>query len=289
MREIPFLKLIERIETATGLDPTVHKVKGVVDTVIGPQWLRDALHGVWVGHALHPIAVQVPIGAWMSAAILDLMPHTNRASRALVGVGTVAAIPTAVSGYVDWSRLHHRQQRVGIVHSGANLVATGLYAASFLQRTRGHHGSGKVLSFSGLAVASAAAFLGGHLSYRQAAGVNHAADVVDLFPAGWHGIGSLDDLAEGKMVRRTVGEMPLIVYRRGEHVMVLTDTCSHLSGPLSDGTLVAGDEPCVECPWHGSRFSLISGDVVRGPATANQPRFDTRVVAGTVEVHLPEG
>jgi nitrite reductase/ring-hydroxylating ferredoxin subunit len=123
--------------------------------------------------------------------------------------------------------------------------------------------------------------------------VNHAADIVDRFPRGWHAIGSLADLAEGRLVRRTVGELLLVVYRRGEHVMVLSDTCSHLSGPLSDGRLVvgeltAGDEPCVECPWHGSTFSLISGDVVRGPATAHQPRFDTRVIAGTVEVHLPE-
>ncbi len=60
-----------------------------------------------------------------------------------------------------------------------------------------------------------------------------------------------------------------------------------LPGPLSDGKLVVGDEPCVECPWHASTFSPTSGDVVRGPATANQPRFDTRV-AGTVEVLLPE-
>lgn len=289
MREIPVLKLIERLESAASLDPVIDRVKGVVDAVIRPNWLRDTLHGVWIGHPLHPIAVQVPVGMWMSAAVLDLMPRTTRGARVLVGVGAAAAIPSALAGYADWVRLHDRQLRVGLVHSAANLVGTGLYAASFVQRARGRHSSGKALSFAGLAFVSASAFLGGHLSYRQAAGVNRAADIADRFPRGWHPIGSLADLAEGGLVRRTVGELPLVVYRRGEHVMVLSDTCSHLSGPLSDGTIVAGDEPCVECPWHGSTFSLISGDVVRGPATANQPRFDTRVVAGTVEVHLPEG
>jgi len=288
MREVPFFKLIQRLETAAALDPVIRRVKGVVDAVIRPQWLRDTLHGVWVGHPLHPIAVQVPVGAWMSAGILDLLPRTHRGARVLVGVGVAAAIPTALAGYTDWARLHDRQLRVGIVHSAASLVATGLYAASFLQRARGHHSSGKVLSFTGLAFMSAAAFLGGHLSYRQGAGVNHAADILDRFPRGWHSIGKLADLDEGRLMRRSVGELPLVVYRRGEHVMVLSDACSHLSGPLSDGKLVVGDEPCVACPWHASTFSLISGDVVRGPATANQPRFDTRVVAGTVEVHLPK-
>jgi len=121
-------------------------VRGVVDGVIRPQWLRDTLHGVWVEHALHPVAVQVPIGAWISAALLDLMPRTTRAARLLVGVGAAAALPTALAGCADWARLHDRQLRVGIVHAAANLVATGLCAASFVQRARGHHGSGKALS-----------------------------------------------------------------------------------------------------------------------------------------------
>ncbi|MET3767679.1 nitrite reductase/ring-hydroxylating ferredoxin subunit [Marisediminicola sp. UYEF4] len=166
--------------------------------------------------------------------------------------------------------------RVGIVHSAANLVATGLFAASFVQRARGRHGSGKVLSFTGLAFVSAAAFPGGHLSYRQAAGMNRAADIVDRFPRGWHAIGALSDLAEGRLIRCTVGELLLVVYRRGEHVMVLSDTCSHLSGPLSDGSLASGErtasaEPCVECPWHGSTFPLISGDVVAAPRPHTSP------------------
>ncbi|MGO4383052.1 Rieske (2Fe-2S) protein [Specibacter sp. RAF43] len=71
-------------------------------------------------------------------------------------------------------------------------------------------------------------------------------------------------------------------------VGVLSNECSHLSGPLDQGRVVGrGGESCVECPWHGSRFSLGTGEVVRGPATAPQARFTARVMNGGVEVCLP--
>jgi nitrite reductase/ring-hydroxylating ferredoxin subunit len=76
--------------------------------------------------------------------------------------------------------------------------------------------------------------------------------------------------------------------RRGQHVDVLSNHCSHLSGPLSDGefTIDAG-QGCVVCPWHGSTFRLADGAVVHGPATAPQQRFETRISAGVVQARLP--
>ncbi|OUD86582.1 3-phenylpropionate/cinnamic acid dioxygenase ferredoxin subunit [Clavibacter michiganensis subsp. michiganensis] len=73
-------------------------------------------------------------------------------------------------------------------------------------------------------------------------------------------------------------------------VDALSDTCSHLSAPLHEGEL--GTDPktgeaCVTCPWHDSVFSLTTGAVIHGPATAPQPRFETRVTGGLVEVRLP--
>jgi nitrite reductase/ring-hydroxylating ferredoxin subunit len=85
-----------------------------------------------------------------------------------------------------------------------------------------------------------------------------------------------------------VDEVPVLVVREpGDLVHVLADRCSHLSGPLSEGKLT--DDGCVECPWHGSLFRLADGENLRGPATAPQPVFDSRVTAeGQVEVRLPE-
>ncbi len=78
--------------------------------------------------------------------------------------------------------------------------------------------------------------------------------------------------------------MPLLVLRRGGTVNVLSDRCSHLSGPLHEGELEDG---CVVCPWHGSTFRLADGSVRRGPATAPVPAFDTRVSSGRVAGPAP--
>ncbi len=87
--------------------------------------LRDLLHGRQLGHPLHPALVQVPTGAWLSAAVLDLLPGTERAARTLVGVGVLAAAPATLSGWVDWAEQHERQPRTGVVHAASNVLAVG--------------------------------------------------------------------------------------------------------------------------------------------------------------------
>ena len=302
MKPLPALELVTRLEDADWLDPAAKKVRKVVKRVIRPKWARDVLHGVPIGHPVHPLAVQVPLGAWISAAVLDALPGNDRAAAVLIGVGTGTAVPSAVAGFTDWTQLHPQQQRVGLVHAAANITATSLYAASLVARAQGRRGSGKVLAYLGLAVVGAGGFLGGHLTYRQAAGVNHSEDVPHRFPSGWQPLAPLAELPEGKLHKIVVAEIPLLAYREAEDVRVLSDVCSHLSGPLHEGKLKGGrlqgvdnqdggpddgSDPCVVCPWHGSTFSLRTGEVQTGPATARQPRFETRVSDGLVEVCLP--
>lgn len=302
MKPLPALELVTRLEDAEWLDPVSKKVRKVVKRVIRPKWARDVLHGVPIGHPVHPLAVQVPMGAWISAAVLDALPGNDKASALLIGVGAGAAVPSAVAGFTDWTQLHPQQQRVGLVHAAANITATGLYAASLVARARGSRGGGKVLAYLGLAVVGAGGFLGGHLTYRQAAGVNHSEEIPHRFPSGWHPLAPLADLPDGKLHKIVVAEIPLLAYREGEAVSVLSDVCSHLSGPLHEGKVKGGGlrdtvdqnggpgdggDPCVVCPWHGSTFSLRTGEVQSGPATAKQPLFETRVSGGLVEICLP--
>jgi nitrite reductase/ring-hydroxylating ferredoxin subunit/uncharacterized membrane protein len=288
VREIKALKAVSHLEDAKALDPLIERVRAAVLTVLRPRALRDILHGVPVGHPVHPVAILVPAGSWISAGVLDLVPGAEKQSRLLVAVGVLSALPAAASGFADWTQLHKQQQRVGIIHSAANIVATGLYAISFVQRGRGHQTSGKLLGYAGLAIVSASGYLGGHLAYRQASGANHVEDVPHRFPSGWQNIGPLEGLPDGQLTKRVVDEVPLVVLRRGPFVDVLSNSCSHLSGPLDEGELTTTDgEQCVTCPWHGSTFSMRTGDVVEGPATSPQHRFETRIVADDVEVRLP--
>ena len=245
---------------------------------------RDGLHGRWLGHPVHPLAVQLPIGSWMSAAVLDLWPGRSREAGLLVGIGLAAAGPAALTGAVDWSELRRQQTRVGLVHAVANTAAVGLYGASLLCRLTGRSGAGRAYGFLGLTAVSLGGMLGGHLAYRQAAGANHAEEVPHVVSEGWHRIGAVDEFPVGEPVRRAVDDVPVLVVREiGGTFHALAERCSHLAGPLSEGTVADG---CVRCPWHGSVFRLSDGWNVRGPATAPQPAFDTRVVDGHVEVSL---
>ncbi|MFF2545141.1 Rieske (2Fe-2S) protein [Kitasatospora sp. NPDC058063] len=97
-------------------------------------------------------------------------------------------------------------------------------------------------------------------------------------------LGPVEDFPDGKPVRATAGELAVVVVREGEHCHALAEHCAHLSGPLSEGTLVEG---CLRCPWHGSTFRLRDGEVVHGPATAPQPVLETRVLSGHLEIRLP--
>ncbi|MFF0223802.1 Rieske 2Fe-2S domain-containing protein [Streptomyces sp. NPDC004629] len=246
---------------------------------------RDMLRGLWLGHPLHPVLVQLPIGSWSSAAVLDLFPGESRAARRLVAVGLAAAGPAALAGWVEWAEQRPRQARVGLVHAAANAAAVLAYAASWSARTKGRPVLGRALGYGGLTIATAGGLLGGHLAYRQAAGVNHAEAVPVLVEPGWHRVGTLDDFPVAEPVRRTAGEVALVVVQDAPGVLhALADRCSHMDGPLHEGKVMEG---CIECPWHGSRFRLADGTNVHGPATAPQPRFDCRVVAGeAVEVRL---
>jgi nitrite reductase/ring-hydroxylating ferredoxin subunit len=278
---------VTALEDATPLDRVAGPVRAGVQRLLGNRQVRDALNGVWLGHPLHPFLVQVPIGAYLSAAILDLLPGEGKAADTLIATGILATPPAAASGLADWSQMHEQQQRVGIVHAAANTVATVLYGASLVARGRGHRGAGKAWAMAGLGVLSFSGFLGGHLAFRQAAGANHAEAVPHQVPPGWHDLCALDDLAgDGQPQVKMLDTVPLLVVRRDDRIDVLSDRCSHLAGPLHEGRL-STDGSCITCPWHGSTFSLDDGSVRNGPATAPQHAFDVRVHNGRVEVRLP--
>ena len=91
------MRIVSELEQAKALDRLVGLGQRVARLVPkGP--LRDALHGVWLGHPLHPALAQVPTGAWLSATVLDVWPDSEQASRRLVLLGLAAAAPTALAG-----------------------------------------------------------------------------------------------------------------------------------------------------------------------------------------------
>lgn len=284
-RKTPLLSrpaaLAERIERAHALDPVISDLCDTVVKALPAGTRTDALHGVPFGQPAHPALVRLPLGCWMSAVLLESLPGTERASGVLIAAGIAGTAPAAATGLADWSALHRDQQRVGLVHAVCQASAATLFAGSLAARAAGRPGYGRLLSASGLAVASIGSYLGGHLALRLGAGTSHADQVSHLAGLGWHDLCDFGDLPDRRLVRRQLGYLSLLVYRDGPQVSVLSDRCSHLGGPLHQGRIVvARDSACVACPWHGSTFVIADGTVVHGPATARQPSFQTRVTDG---------
>jgi len=174
----PAVKLAKQVEEASALDPVVEAVRPVAAALIGSEGRRQLLHGDWMGHAVHPLMTDLPIGFWTSATVLDLVgdEESRPAARRLIGLGVLSALPTAITGWAEWAAIGRQQERrVGVVHAVANAVAIATYAASWKARRAGDHARGRNLALAGAAMASAGGFLGGHLVSARKVSTRHDA------------------------------------------------------------------------------------------------------------------
>jgi nitrite reductase/ring-hydroxylating ferredoxin subunit len=284
--------ILDRIADVPTFDKVIEPARRVVRAALRPQGLKDLLHGTWLGHSLHPVLVQVPVGSWLSAGLLDAIPPLRPAATVLIGTGVAAAVPASLAGAADWSEQDVGVRRLGALHAVANTTALGLYVGSLVARGRGRGTLGRVLSYTGLGIAGGSAAIGGHMSYAQSSGVSHSTTAARALTSDWIDLGPLDDLPEGRPALRT-GKgsgvaVPVAAVRRGAKVDVFIGACSHLSGPLYEGAVedVRGHE-CLVCPWHGSAFDLDSGAPRRGPAANPQEKLEVRMEAGRVMARLP--
>jgi nitrite reductase/ring-hydroxylating ferredoxin subunit/uncharacterized membrane protein len=264
-------------------EPLSKAVRGVY-AAAGPSGLqaKNLLHGVWLGHPLHPVFTDLPLGAWTTALALDAAagqdPGMRRAATFAMGVGLAGAAGAAVTGLTDWSETDGQSRRNGLIHGLLNVTATTLFAAAYALRRKDAHDGGRKCAWAGYAIALGAAYLGGDLVYRQRIGVTHADGEL---PEEFTPVIGDAALAESSMVRARAGGTDILLVRQHGRVCALIHSCAHLGGPLSEGTLKEGS---VVCPWHGSEFALDDGRVLNGPATHDQPCLAVRERDGRIEV-----
>jgi nitrite reductase/ring-hydroxylating ferredoxin subunit/uncharacterized membrane protein len=243
---------------------------------------KNALHGVWLGHPLHPVFTDVPVGAWTTALALDCSgdgdPGMRRAATFAFGVGLLGALGAAITGLTDWSETDGQSRRTGLVHGLLNIVATSLVATAYLQRRSDSNATGRACAWTGYGIAVASAYLGGDLVYGQRIGVTHAdqPSTDDFTP-----VANSAQLADNSMMKVRVGDADVLLVRQHGRVCALAHSCAHLGGPLSEGTLKDGS---VVCPWHGSEFALEDGHVLNGPSTHDQPCYEVRESGGRIEI-----
>lgn len=273
----------ERIESSPALERPARALSDAARRLLPPGRRKDALTGTWLGHALHPLLTDFPLGMWMSGSVLDLFGGAGAAphARRLVGLGVVAAVPTALSGVADWSDTDDGPRRLGVVHAAVNGAAWALYGASYLARRRRKGPLGVALGVAGGVVATVGGYVGGHLSLARGIGVDHTA--FEDPPLDWSPVDLAAAPSEGELAWARAGAAAVMVARDRGRLYALSARCNHRGGPLPEGRLEDG---CVTCPWHGSTFRVDDGSVARGPAPAPQLAYEAREVEGRVEVRL---
>jgi len=244
--------------------------------------LRDFLIGRWLGHPIHAVLTDAPIGILFLVPVFDLLPNPVSAEVALI-VGILAMIAAATAGFADYADTDGSARDRATLHSTLMLSALVLYIVSLALRLAGNGaGAGPFwTSILAFLVLAAGAYVGGDVVYVLGNMVDRHAfrgtgtKWIHLEPAETDPDGSIPT---GRPVKAKLGINNLVLVRDGEQILALHDTCAHAGGPLSGGKLVDGG--LIECPWHASRYRMADGHVVRGPSIYDQPAYEVRAREG---------
>lgn len=245
---------------------------GVVDAIFGRMvTIRSLLNGTWLGHPLHAVLTDVPIGALTVVIVLDVLGQPVGADIALV-LGILAMLASALIGFADYSVTDGQARVRATVHSTLMIVALVLYLISLALRAGSpvDRTAPIALSIVAYLVLSAGGFVGGDVAYV----LGNMVDRHAWRPAGakWAPL-EVGELPEGELVKGKLGAQNLVLVRQGDTILALHDLCAHAGGPLSGGRIVDGQ---VECPWHQSRYELTTGRRRRGPTVYDQPTYEVR-------------
>lgn len=272
------------------LDTIAGPVQRAAGAVFGAnrttQRIKDFLNGTPLRHRLHPTLIAVPIGAWSTGLLLDLLetradrPHEwARGADAAVALGIAGALPSVATGLADWVDTYDQHRRVGIAHALCNSAALALYATSLGLRRAGRRGPARLCSVLGYGTVTLGGMLGGELVYTLGVNVPHTiypkppTDFVAILPSA--------DLPQETPVVAEAGRVPVLLLRQGDTIHAVENWCPHAGGPLSEGEI---DGDAVQCPWHGSRFCLRDGRPLQGPASVPLRTFDVHEAEGQIFV-----
>jgi nitrite reductase/ring-hydroxylating ferredoxin subunit len=92
-----------------------------------------------------------------------------------------------------------------------------------------------------------------------------------------------EDVAENELKEFTLKEKEILVINKDMKFYCLQARCTHAGAPLAEGEFRNG---VLQCPWHGSRFNVETGEVIRGPAKKQLPVYLSIVKDNNIFVDL---
>lgn len=267
------------------------KIVGAFYRLPGTRPLKDLLHGTWpLGHPLHPAVTDVTVGAYTALILLDVPtlvarePGLARAADVVLLLGLATSLVSALSGLTDWNDTNGEERRNGMLHGLVMVAATAGFVASLALRGGGQRETAVVVAIAAWLVMLVGAYLGGEQVFGYGTQVNRHAWTKPA--AKWQRLeiraAELEDRTPA--VAKTAQGVDLMVAKVDGTIYAIANTCTHAGGPLAKGTWTGDDRCLIQCPWHGSRFSVKDGRAAAGPATFDAPAFEVRLADGMVEV-----
>ncbi|MBI4245384.1 MAG: non-heme iron oxygenase ferredoxin subunit [Planctomycetes bacterium] len=98
-----------------------------------------------------------------------------------------------------------------------------------------------------------------------------------------HKIGSLSEFSGKNSKVAEISNKMIAVFKTSNGFYAIDDTCTHAGASLSEGQ-VEGNE--VECPWHGARFNITTGEALTMPATQPVTSYKIAVEDGDLYIEL---
>lgn len=231
-------------------------------------------------HPLHPMLIPFPIAfytgtllAHAAGWLLD-KPELFYTAYLLNVAGVVAAVVAAIPGIIDFihtvppkSSGKKRAAKHGLTNSTALLIF--LAAALYRRNDEAQHSILLALELVGMILTGIAGWMGGTLVYRNQIGIDqryansgkwneaHFSPDQSTIDAA-----ASDELKVNAMKLLHIGNKRIVLARTEDGFAAFDDRCPHKGGSLAGGSIICST---VQCPWHGSQFSVRTGAVTAGP------------------------
>ena len=94
-------------------------------------------------------------------------------------------------------------------------------------------------------------------------------------------VADTDEILPSQMKEVEVDGQSILIANVNGKYYAIGSICTHEGGPLADGTIHNYE---VECPWHGSKFDVRTGEVTSLPATEPEPSYEIKVESNQILV-----
>jgi nitrite reductase/ring-hydroxylating ferredoxin subunit/uncharacterized membrane protein len=250
-------------------------------------------------HPLHPILIVFPIAFLTGTLLFDLLAVICDydgfwiTGRYLNMAGVISGLIAAIPGCIDLLFTvppDSSAMKRGVQHALINVLVISIFAVLLFCRKAEPAAWIPMVEFLAVGLMTLAGWMGGTLVHRNQIGVDIRYAGAgkwkeQRFPRDEKTIraASSTELELNQMKLLHVGTKRIVLGRTESGYVAFDDRCTHRGGSLAGGSMICGT---VQCPWHGSQFSVTDGSVKAGPAGEKIAAYKVREEGGEVWVEV---